>query len=218
MALPLSLLGVLLISGVVEQGAYGHDPLRGTLFGLGAGVAYVGFLLLLRRGGADLRRPAGPLFDATAVATVLCLAAGLVIGDADLAPDWPAAGWLITLALSSQVIGWLLIGTSLPRLPAALTSILLTVQPVGSVVLAAFIFSESPSPIQLLGVALIMVALVAVARSSAAARVAEAGTVPADDGPAVVDGATSARPSGGAGIAPAGAPGDSRESNELVGP
>ena len=71
---------------------YGHDPARGTLFGLGAGVAYVGFLLLLRHGGADLRRPAGPLFDATAVATVLCVAAGLVIGDADLAPSWPGAG------------------------------------------------------------------------------------------------------------------------------
>src|SRR5437764_6388664 len=91
-ALPLALLGVLLISGVLEHGAYGHDPARGALFGLGAGVAYVGFLLLLRHGGADLRRPAGPLFDATAVATVLCVAAGLVIGDADPAPSWPGAG------------------------------------------------------------------------------------------------------------------------------
>jgi drug/metabolite transporter (DMT)-like permease len=173
LALPVSLLGVLLISGVVEQGAYGHDPLRGTLFGLGAGVAYVGFLLLLRQAGADLRRPAGPLFDATAVATVLCLAAGLVIGDADLAPVWPGAGWLITLALSSQVVGWLLIGMSLPRLPAALTSVLLTVQPVGSVVLAALIFSESPSAIQLVGVVLILAALVAVGRSRRPARVTE---------------------------------------------
>ena len=38
----------------------GANPTRGALFGVGAGVAYVGFLLLLRRGGADLRRPAGP--------------------------------------------------------------------------------------------------------------------------------------------------------------
>jgi drug/metabolite transporter (DMT)-like permease len=172
-ALPISLLGVLLISGVIEQGAYGKDPLRGTLFGLGAGVAYVGFLLLLRRGGADLRRPAGPLFDATAVGALLCLAAGLVIGDADLAPDWPGAGWLILLALSSQVVGWLLIGTSLPRLPAALTSVLLTVQPVGSVLLAALIFSESPSAVQLVGVVLIMAALVAVGRSTPPGAVAE---------------------------------------------
>jgi drug/metabolite transporter (DMT)-like permease len=159
-ALPVALLGVVLISGALEHGAYGRSPARGAAFGLGAGVAYVGFLLLLRRGGADLRRPAGPLFDATATATLLCVIGGLVIGDADLAPDWPGAGWLITLALTSQVLGWLLITTSLPRLPAALTSLLLTVQPVGSVALAALIFGESPSVLQLLGVVAILSALV----------------------------------------------------------
>lgn len=164
-ALPVSLFGVLLISGALESGAYGRNPTRGTLFGLGAGIAYVGFLLLLRHGGTDLRRPAGPLFDATAVGAVLCVAAGLVIGDAHLVPTWPGAGWLITLAISSQVVGWLLIGTSLPRLPAAMTSMLLTVQPVATVILAAIIFTESPSPIQLVGVGLVLVALMTVARS-----------------------------------------------------
>ena len=158
-ALPLALLGVLLISGVLEHGAYGRDPTRGTIYGLVAGVAYVGFLLLLRRGGGDLRRPAGPLFDATATAAVLCVIAGVIIGDADLAPDWPGAGWLITLAFTSQVLGWLLITISLPRLPAALTALLLTVQPVSSVGLAAIIFGESPSGLQLTGVALVLVGL-----------------------------------------------------------
>jgi drug/metabolite transporter (DMT)-like permease len=165
LALPISLLGVLLISGVLEHGAFGRDPQRGTLFGIGAGIAYVGFLLLLRRGGADLRRIAGPLFDATAVAAVLCVVAGLVIGDARLVPTWPGAGWLIVLGLTSQVLGWLLIGASLPRLPAALTSVLLTVQPLGSVALAALIFSESPSGMQLVGVGLILAALLAAGRS-----------------------------------------------------
>jgi drug/metabolite transporter (DMT)-like permease len=56
-ALPLALLGVLLISGALEQRAYGRAPGRGAGFGFGAGVAYVGFLLLLRRGGG---RPATP--------------------------------------------------------------------------------------------------------------------------------------------------------------
>jgi drug/metabolite transporter (DMT)-like permease len=160
-ALPLASLGVVLISGVLEHGAYGHNPTRGALFGLGAGVAYVGFLLLLRQGGADLRRPAGPLFDATATAAVLCTLIGLVVGDAHLVPSWPGAGWLIVLALTSQVLGWLLITVSLPRLPAALTSLLLTVQPVGSVILAALIFGEAPSAIQLLGVVAVLAALLA---------------------------------------------------------
>ena len=163
-ALPVAGIGVLLISGVLESGAYGRDPTRGTLFGLGAGIAYAGFLLLLRRGGADLRRPAGPLCDATAVAAVLCVVAGLVIGDGHLVPRWPSAGWLIVLALSSQVVGWLLISTSLPRLPAALTSLLLTLQPVGSVAFAALIFTEAPTGLQLSGVVLVLLALVVAGR------------------------------------------------------
>src|SRR5581483_10975407 len=84
-ALPLALIGVILISGALEHGAYGRNPTRGALYGLGAGIAYVGFLLLLRRAGADLRRPGGPLFDATVTATICCVLAGLVIGDVDLA-------------------------------------------------------------------------------------------------------------------------------------
>jgi drug/metabolite transporter (DMT)-like permease len=169
-ALPISLLGVLLISGVLEHGAYGKDPARGAVFGLAAGVAYVGFLLLLRHGGSDLRRPAGPLFDATATATVLCVIAGVIIGDARLAPVWPGAGWLITLALTSQVLGWLLITSSLPRLPAALTSLMLTIQPVGSVALAALILSESPSTLQLVGVAIVLAALLTATTPGYAAR------------------------------------------------
>jgi drug/metabolite transporter (DMT)-like permease len=144
---------------VLEKGAYGHDPARGTIYALAAGVAYVGLLLLLRRAGADLRRPAGPLFDSTATATLVAVIIGVLLGDADLAPDWPGAGWLITLALTSQVLGWLLITVSLPRLPAALTSLLLMIQPVGSVGFAALILGESPSTLQLVGVAVVLAAL-----------------------------------------------------------
>jgi drug/metabolite transporter (DMT)-like permease len=183
-ALPVSLVGVLLISGAIEHGAYGHNPTRGTLFGLGAGLAYVGFLLLLRRAGADLRRPAGPLCDATLVGAVLCTAVGLIVGDADLAPVWPGAGWLLLLAMTSQVVGWLLIATSLPRLPAALTSVLLTVQPVGSVALAALIFGESPTGLQLLGVGLVLAGLLAAGRSGRALPTPAAGGERAPEAPA----------------------------------
>jgi uncharacterized membrane protein len=76
-ALPLICSGVVLISGVLETGAYGDHPLRGVLFGLLTGLSYAGFLLVLRQAGADLRRPAGPLFDATFVATIAAVLAGL---------------------------------------------------------------------------------------------------------------------------------------------
>jgi drug/metabolite transporter (DMT)-like permease len=45
-----------------------------------------------------------------------------------------------------------------------MTSVLLTVQPVGSVALAALILGESPSALQLLGVLLVLTALLIAAR------------------------------------------------------
>jgi drug/metabolite transporter (DMT)-like permease len=169
-AVPIALLGIVLISGVVGSGAYGDDPLRGVIFGVATGLTYAGFILVLRQAGQDLRRPVSPLFEATAAAAVFALIAGLVIGDVDLAPSWPAHAWLVVLALSSQVVGWLLISVSLPRLPAALTSVLLTVQPVGSVILGVILLSESPSLLQLAGVACIFSGII-VATARRGARV-----------------------------------------------
>jgi drug/metabolite transporter (DMT)-like permease len=159
-AIPVVGFGVLLISGVLEQGAYGSNPGLGVLYGMLTAIAYSGFLLVLREGSRDLRRPAGPLFTATLASAVGCAAIGAVVGDLDLTPSWAALGWLLLLALSSQVVGWLLISTSLPRLPAVTTSILLTFQPVCSVLFAALILSESPSGLQLAGAGCILVGLV----------------------------------------------------------
>jgi drug/metabolite transporter (DMT)-like permease len=163
-ALPLVCSGVVLISGVLETGAYGDHPIRGVVYGLLTGLSYAAFILVLRQAGADLRRPAGPLFDATAVATVAALIAGIAVGEADLVPSWPAHAWLVVLALTSQVLGWLLITVSLPRLPAALTSVTLTIQPVGSVLLGVILLGEEPSALQLAGVACILAGLLAIAR------------------------------------------------------
>ena len=133
LALPAVCAGVLLVSGALEDGAYGVNPARGALLGIATGLAYAAFLLVQRQGSMDLRRPGGALFDMSLVAAIVSLACGLVIGVDDMAPTWPSAGWLITLALTSQVLGWMLITVSLPRLPAALTSVILTIQPIGSV-------------------------------------------------------------------------------------
>jgi drug/metabolite transporter (DMT)-like permease len=162
-ALPLVCSGVVLISGVLETGAYGDDPLRGVVFGFLTGLTYAGFLLVLRQAGSDLRRPAGPLFDTTVVATVAAVIAGVALGEADLVPAWPSHAWLVVLALTSQVLGWLLITVSLPRLPAALTSVTLTIQPVCSVMLGMILLGEEPSALQLAGVACILAGLVSVA-------------------------------------------------------
>ncbi|MGH2456766.1 MAG: DMT family transporter [Candidatus Limnocylindria bacterium] len=159
LAIPVVLGGVVLISGIIGTGAYGRDPTLGVVTGLATGLSYAGFLLVLRHGNADLRRPAGPLFDATLSATVVSVVIGLPLGEVDLVPAWPSHAWLLALAVSSQVVGWLLISVSLPRLPAALTSVVLTLQPVGAAVLAVLLVAETPSGVQLMGAAAILAGL-----------------------------------------------------------
>ncbi len=161
------LAGVLLISGVLEHGAYGRAPGAGAALGAGAGLAYVGALLLLRSSGRDVRRPVAPLAEMTASATVVAALIGLVLGDAHFIPAWPGTAWLGLLALSSQVLGWLAISSSLPRLPAATTSLLLMIQPVGSLLLGALLFSERPSSLQLLGVVLLLAGVISATRRRA---------------------------------------------------
>ena len=155
-AVPVVLIGVVLISGVVGADAYGSDPALGVVFGLLTALAYSGFLLVLRAGNADPRRPAGPLFDATLAATLGSLAIGAPLGELELLPTWPEHAWLVTLALTSQVLGWLLISVTLPRVPAAVTSVVLTLQPVMSVLLAMALVDEDPSTVQLLGIAVVL--------------------------------------------------------------
>jgi len=171
-AAPLVFAGAVLISGVAGGDAFGADPALGALFGVLTAIAYTGFILVLRDMGRDLRRPAGPLFAATLMATVVAAMAGALLGELDLMPSWPAHGWLVTLALTSQVLGWLLIAIALPRLPASLTSIVLTVQPVGSVVLGIVLLGEDPGPLQLAGVVVIVAGIVVATRGRdpAAAR------------------------------------------------
>jgi drug/metabolite transporter (DMT)-like permease len=68
---------------------------------------------------------------------------------------------LVVLALTSQVVGWLLISISLPRVAAALTSVILLLQPVASVALSAAVLDERPSAVQLLGCAIVLAGVVA---------------------------------------------------------
>jgi drug/metabolite transporter (DMT)-like permease len=112
-----------------------------------------------RQANADQRRPAGPLFTATLSAAIFSILIGLPLGEVDLVPSWPTHGWLLVLALGVQVIGWLFISLSLSRLPAAVTSVVLTIQPVGSVLLGMWLLHEAPSEFQLLGVLFILAGL-----------------------------------------------------------
>ena len=156
LALPIVLVGVVLISGVVGVGAYGSNPQLGVILGLLTAVCYAAYLLTIRRGGRDARRPAGPVAIATGVVVICSFVIGRVVGDLDLTPGPPSIFWLVMLGVTAQSAGYLLISISLPRLPAIITSVILLCQPVMSMALAMVLLGETPSSTQLLGVAFVV--------------------------------------------------------------
>jgi drug/metabolite transporter (DMT)-like permease len=155
-ALPVVIVGVVLISGVVGAGAYGENPPLGVLLGLLTALAYAGYLLVIRHGGRDLRRPAGPVAIATLSTAIVAGFVGAPLGELDLVPSWPTHGWLVAYGVTSQSLGYLLVALSLPRLPAVLTSIILLAQPVATVVLGIVLLAEAPSVAQVAGVGLVV--------------------------------------------------------------
>lgn len=169
-AVPLVFVGVVLISGVGTGGAYGQDPRQGVLFGLLTGMTYAIFLLGLRAAGRGLGTPAGPLLDATLGAVLGIAAVGAADGQLDLILTWPAHGWLLALAVGSQVVGWQLIGAALPRLPALETSVFLLLQPMLTAVWAWLLFSELLSTAQIAGMTLVLAEVAWLSMSGIVAR------------------------------------------------
>jgi drug/metabolite transporter (DMT)-like permease len=156
LALPIVLAGIILISGVVGSDAYGADPQLGVVLGIATAICYSAYLLLIRLGGRDQRRPAGPVAVATLFVVLCSFVVGRAAGDLDLTPGPASLFWLAMLGITAQSAGYLLISISLPRLPAIVTSIILLSQPVMSMGLAMVLLGETPSPTQLFGVALVI--------------------------------------------------------------
>jgi drug/metabolite transporter (DMT)-like permease len=155
LALPVVLLGVVLVSGLADHGGTSGHALAGIAFGAGTSLTYAGFLLIMRQTSTGTAHVAGPLTDATIGAALSSLVMGLIFGGFQLEMPWHSFGWLLLLSISSQTIGWLLITWSLPRLPAAISSLLLLLQPAAAVVLAAVVLGERPTVLQLLGAVLV---------------------------------------------------------------
>lgn len=165
-SLPVVLAGLALVTGLGQEDTFGADPILGAILGLGSALFYAGFLLGYRRSNRVQAPAVGSLLDASAGAALTTLAAAPFLGGFDIVPTWPAHGWLLALALGSQVVGWLAIGYALPRLPAAETSTFILIQPVLTMVWGAILFAERPSALQLTGAAVVLAGVATVAMTA----------------------------------------------------
>jgi len=167
-ALPMVMLGLILISGIWDDEPYGDDPIKGVVGGIVAAIFYSSFLILYRFSNRIQAPSVNLQLDATAGAAMGLLIAGIMplsrldIEPIDFSFTWPGHGWIILLAASCQVIGWIAITYALPRLPAAHTSFAILLQPVLTILWGVIILSENPSIQQIGGMSLIFAAIIAV--------------------------------------------------------
>jgi drug/metabolite transporter (DMT)-like permease len=169
-ALPVVMAGVVMVSGLTGGATGGTHPLAGIGYGIGTSLAYAAFLLIMRRTSAGTPHAAGPLAEATAGAAAGSLLLGLAFGGLSPHIGWPSFGWLLLLSLTSQTIGWLLITSSLPRLPAAISSLTLLLQPAAAMLLAAAVLGERPSLVQVAGAVVVCCGVLWVSLAAPAPR------------------------------------------------
>ncbi len=155
-AIPVILIGIALVSGVGQAGAFGENPLVGTAFALLGAVFYATFILAFRESNKSQAPGSGPLLEATIGVAILALAVGVPTSNIDFQFSWPQHGWLIAMAIGSQIVGWLLIGYALPRLPAAETATIILLQPAMTLVWGVLILDERPSSLQIVGAAVVL--------------------------------------------------------------
>lgn len=167
---PILMAGVGLASGVLREHAPGGVPLLGAGLALAAGMGFAAYILIAGRVG-PAGRPATKLVVVTVAAGLTGALAGLPFGGFEWTPGWPAMGWLLALAVCSQVCGWMLVGSGLARLPPFVGASLLMLQPALFVATGMLILGERPSASQLLGCTLLICAVWAVSAYRASPHV-----------------------------------------------
>ncbi len=167
-SLPIVMFGLCLISGIWDDNPYGEYPLRGVIAGVFTAIFYSAFLIIYRFANRELAPATNLQFDSTAGCAFGLLILSFLplrsihVEPIDFQPSIGVQSWLLLLAILSQVVGWLAIAYSLPRLPAAYTSFAILLQPTLTIVWGIVLLSESPSIQQIVGMILILGSIIGV--------------------------------------------------------
>lgn len=146
-------LGLLLAPG---WGGFDARFRIGVAFGLGTAIAYGGFLIAFRRAQADRALVSNEtLLWWLCVMSAALLGATALVGGEEMQPrgadDWSA---LLAYAFIAQVLGWLVIGRVMPKLPAGVLGLCLLLQPVLAYVWDALLFDARLGALEFVGLGL----------------------------------------------------------------
>ena len=144
-------------------GLFPGGSMAGDLLALAGAWMMAGYLLAGRSLRASL--PLLPyLFLVYGMAAVVLSGACLAVGLNPFAGPHQGWVWIALLALVPQLLGHSIFNWALRRLPAAIVSVALLGEPIGSAVLAYFLLSEVPEIFELAGAALILSGIAVAAR------------------------------------------------------
>lgn len=169
LSIPPALIGLFMIVGT-PWGQLTPAFRLGLFYGIAAAVFYTGFLMVFRRIQSE---PGSPpvVYTLMVVSFATALFLGLEIirtGESFAIPNMSSLSSLVGLALMSQTLGWLLIGQSLPKIPAAVAGLILLLQPSLSFVWDVLFFNRETSAMAWTGVFLALCAIYIGATSSKA--------------------------------------------------
>jgi len=160
-ALAASLAGCVLVSGAVE-GTMGLASAAGTALVLLSAASYAAYTVGMKRAVAVLPPAAAHVGALCTAVPWLALAAWLV--DRGPAPPRELAAWglVAALAIVPTLVGYYLFARGLKSLEASTAAIVSTAEPAFAILLALVLLGESVSPLQSVGMALILGAAVIV--------------------------------------------------------
>lgn len=147
-------------------GAAHGEGWAGDLLGTTAAVGYAGYLLMVRALGRKVSVGA-LMFWATLSAAAVSALLSLSLKETLLPHSIGGWAMLVGLGLVVQVAGQGLIAYGVGRLPIAMSTVLLWMQPLVAAVLSWWLFSEALGPLALAGAACILAGVYVVQRSRA---------------------------------------------------
>jgi drug/metabolite transporter (DMT)-like permease len=160
LAVPLALLGLLMIIGVDWQSLPG-DYRLGVIFGLLTAIMYAGYLLSLRASRVDSenRLPLAEVAVVSIVCTLLLVVIAQVEGVSLAVPDAADIKWLLCYGVLSHSFGALLLASSLPHVSTTEAGLALLLQPTLSFVWDVLFFGRPMQPVEIAGAAIALVAI-----------------------------------------------------------
>lgn len=127
----------------------------GDLLALAGAVAIAGYLLIGRRLRSKLSLIAYITLGYS-VAAITLIVAAIVAGQPFLGYPPLAYFWILLLALVPQLIGHSALNWALKYFSATYVAVTVLGEPIGSTILALIVFNQRPTPLKLLGGALIL--------------------------------------------------------------